>query len=80
MDGKVMSLSVAAVHCMQKAGSQRETANGWIMWKTLDGTYLNDFYNQVYSAQDGDSEESTVRQASAVDAPTEPPSPCGSAT
>jgi hypothetical protein len=49
VDGKVMSLSAAAVYCIQKAGSQRQTANGWIMWKTEGGTYLNEFYNQVYS-------------------------------
>jgi hypothetical protein len=47
VDGKVMSLSMAAVYCMQKAGSNRGTANGWLMWKTEDGTYLNDFYQQV---------------------------------
>lgn len=47
--GKVMSLSAAAVYCIQKAGSQRQTANGWIMWKTEDGVYLNEFYNQAYS-------------------------------
>lgn len=55
VDGKVMSLSASAVYCIQKVGSQRATANGWIMWKTEDGTYLTDFYNQVYSA---DREES----------------------
>ncbi len=49
VDGKVMSLSAAAVYCIQKAGSKRETANGWIMWKTEDGIYLNEFYNRVYS-------------------------------
>jgi len=51
VDGKIMSLSAAAVYCIQKAGSQRETANGWIMWKTENGTYLNDFYNKVFSSQ-----------------------------
>jgi len=51
VDGKVMSLSAAAVYCIQQAGSQRGTANGWIMWKTEDGVYLNEFYNKVFSAQ-----------------------------
>lgn len=49
VDGRIMSLSSAAVHCIQKAGSHRETANGWGMWKTEDGIYLNEFYNQIYS-------------------------------
>jgi hypothetical protein len=51
IDGKVMSLSAAAVYCIQQYGSKRETANGWIMWKTEDGKYLNDYYNQVFSSQ-----------------------------
>ena len=49
IEGKVMSLSAAAVYCIRQAGSPRETANGWLMWKTEDGTYLNEFYNRVYS-------------------------------
>ncbi len=53
VDGKVMSLSAAAVYCIQKTGSKRPTANGWIMWKTTDGTYLNDFYDQVYAMAAG---------------------------
>jgi hypothetical protein len=48
-----MSLSAAAVHCIKSAGSHRETANGWIMWKTEDGTYLNDFYNKILSVGRG---------------------------
>jgi hypothetical protein len=49
VDGNIMSLSAAAVYCIRKAGSQRKTANGWIMWKTEEGIYLNEFYNRVYS-------------------------------
>jgi hypothetical protein len=48
VDGKVMSLSTAAVYCIKKAGSCRETANGWVMWKTKEGILLNDFYNQAF--------------------------------
>ena len=60
VDGKIRSLSAAAVYCIQQAGSQRETANGWIMWKTEDGTYLNDFYNKVFSSQTNDENIKTV--------------------
>lgn len=49
IDGKVMSLSRAAVCCMKQAGSPSNAANGWIMWKTEDGTLLNDVY-EAYSA------------------------------
>ncbi|MBI4528107.1 MAG: hypothetical protein HY695_30295 [Deltaproteobacteria bacterium] len=50
IDGQVMSLSAAAVYCIQKSGSPRPTANGWMMWKTEDGIYLNEFYNKVYAS------------------------------
>jgi hypothetical protein len=60
VDGKIMSLSAAAVYCIQKSGSQRETANGWIMWKTEDGTYLNDFYNKIFSMQANDEDTKTT--------------------
>jgi len=60
VDGKIMSLSAAAVYCIQKSGSQRGTANGWIMWKTEDGKYLNDFYNKVFSSQANDEVTITV--------------------
>jgi hypothetical protein len=62
VEGKVMSLSAAAVYCIQQAGSTRETANGWIMWKTEDGTYLNEFYNKLYSGQAKDQEMKTIQQ------------------
>ena len=64
VDGKVMSLSASAVYCIQKAGSKRETANGWIMWKTQEGTYLNAFYNQLYAAdEEGKAQESQPKVA-----------------
>jgi len=34
--------SYAALHCMQQAGSDRNTVNGWTSWKTLDGKWLAD--------------------------------------
>jgi hypothetical protein len=67
VDGNVMSLSAAAVYCIQKAGSQRPTANGWIMWKTEDGTYLNEFYNKVYSAETQEQEIKHVQQVNQGD-------------
>jgi len=47
VDGKVMSLSAAAVYCMHQYGSIRETANGWTAWKTENGIYLADLYNKL---------------------------------
>ena len=68
VDGKIMSLSAAAVYCIKKSGSQRETANGWIMWKIEDGTYLNEFYNKIFSSQTKDQEIKTVQQLLSADA------------
>ena len=67
VDGKIMSLSAAAVYCIQKAGGQRETANGWIMWKTEDGTYLTDFYDKLLSIQAKDENMKTVQQSADTD-------------
>jgi hypothetical protein len=52
VDGKVYSPSYAAVYCIQKAGSPRKTANGWLMWKTKEGKFLNELYQQIGEAQD----------------------------
>jgi hypothetical protein len=49
VDNKVYSPSYAAVYCMQKAGSPRKTANGWIMWKTKEGKFLNGLYQEIGS-------------------------------
>ncbi len=49
VEGKVYSPSYAAVYCIQKAGSPRKTANGWLMWRTKQGKLLNDLYQEVSS-------------------------------
>jgi hypothetical protein len=61
IDGKVYSPSYAAVYCIQKAGSPRKTANGWIMWKTAEGKYLNELYQQIaYEANESEEAETPV--------------------
>lgn len=49
VDGKVMSLSTGALYCIHQAGSDRDTANGWVMWRTEEGVLLNDYYEKIYS-------------------------------
>ncbi len=51
IDGKVYSPSNAAVVCMRKAGSPRETANGWYWWRTEEGVSINDLYKKLESGQ-----------------------------
>ncbi len=36
----------AALHCIQKAGSNRNTVNGWTSWKTASGVLLADLRDQ----------------------------------
>jgi hypothetical protein len=47
VDGKVYSPSYAAVAAMQKAGSTRQTANGWVMWRNGKGVLINDLVQQL---------------------------------
>lgn len=52
IDGTVYSPSGAAMVCMKQAGSQRRTANGWMMWKTSAGELLNDVYAKIRDHDD----------------------------
>jgi len=59
VDGGVFSPSYAAVRCIQKAGSDRRTANGWIVWRTETGELINDLYERVM-AEDGQGNEAAA--------------------
>jgi hypothetical protein len=48
----VKSTLPAMVRCMRKAGSRRETANGWVMWKNKDGEFLSDLYEKNVNLRD----------------------------
>ncbi len=47
VDGIVRAPSTAAVYCIQKAGSPRQTAKGWRMWKTEEGLTLDEVYQKA---------------------------------
>jgi hypothetical protein len=47
IDGQVYSVSYAAVQCMNKAGSPRKTANGWVLWRAMNGQLLDELYQQL---------------------------------
>jgi hypothetical protein len=51
VNGNVYSPSSAAVLCMKQLGSQRPTANGWIMWKTDSGEFLTDLYEKIKNSE-----------------------------
>ncbi len=50
-DGIVRAPSTAVVYCIKKTGSQRETANGWTMWKTEEGLTLDAVYQKAKELQ-----------------------------
>ncbi|MGK5085372.1 hypothetical protein WDW37_18960 [Bdellovibrionota bacterium FG-1] len=60
LDGVVMALSTAAVECMRRTGSQRQTANGWAMWKTENGALLDSIYAKLYSNRENNEETKTA--------------------
>ena len=47
LDGKIYSPSYAAVACMKKTGSNRQTANGWTMWRNGEGLLINDLFQKL---------------------------------
>jgi len=55
VDGKVMSPSGAALHCIQSTGSDRRTVNGWTCWKTKSGTLISDLYRSTFESGPGAS-------------------------
>jgi len=45
-DGRVYSVSGAAIVCIKRLNPSRETANGWITWKNAKGKTLNELYSE----------------------------------
>lgn len=45
------SPSYAALYCIQSAGSDRKTVNGWTAWKNSDGVFLSDLREQFLEGQ-----------------------------
>jgi hypothetical protein len=56
------SPSYAALLCIQDAGSERTTVNGWTSWRTKDGRYLAQIRSEYL-----ESKESEAEQAIAVE-------------
>lgn len=48
IDGEIFaSPSFAALFVLQKAGSDRQSVNGWTSWKTENGKYINEFREEI---------------------------------
>jgi hypothetical protein len=51
VDGRSYSApSYAALYCIQKSGSTRNTVNGWTSWKTLNDKWLSDLRTEYLKA------------------------------
>jgi hypothetical protein len=55
-DNNFSSPSYAALFCIQKAGSDRETVNGWTKWKTKDGESLSEIRNMYLEISEFDED------------------------
>jgi hypothetical protein len=47
LDGKIYSPSIAALKCIQTVSNSRNSANGWVVWKTADGLLINEAYTKL---------------------------------
>ncbi len=56
------SLSYAALACIQDAGSERTTVNGWTSWKTEEGKLLSDIRSQYLAEKEKEAESESVER------------------
>ena len=50
-ENEFSSSSMAAVHCIQKTGSDRETENGLRKWKISDGQTLEEVREEILTSE-----------------------------
>jgi len=59
-DQNFPSPSYAAIFCIQKAGSDRTTVNGWTSWKTPDGKFLSELRADYLEKKEKDAEQAAA--------------------
>jgi len=47
VNGEISSVSVSSLRCIQKINPSRTTSNGWVVWKTKDGKFINELYKKL---------------------------------
>jgi hypothetical protein len=57
------SPSYAAIYCIQKAGSERTTKNGWTSWKTQDGNFLSKLRSEYLEKKEKEAEQANQPDA-----------------
>ncbi|HOX41774.1 MAG TPA: hypothetical protein PK263_06340 [bacterium] len=60
LDENFPSPSYAAIYCIQKAGSDRTTENGWLRWKTKEGKLLADLRADYLRKKEKDAEQAAA--------------------
>ena len=59
-DVSFTSPSYAALYCIQDAGSERTTVNGWTSWKTKGGKFLSQIRTEYLEAKEAEAEQSAA--------------------
>ena len=54
------SPSYAAIFCIQKAGSERTTVNGWTSWRTREGKFLSQLRSEYLEKKEKDAEQAAA--------------------
>ena len=54
---KFSSPSYAAIFCIQNAGSDRKTVNGWTSWKVSNGKFLSDLRTEFLDKKEKEAEQ-----------------------
>ncbi len=47
VDGEISSVSTSSLRCIQKISPTRMSSNGWVVWRTKDGTLINDLCEKL---------------------------------
>lgn len=57
LEKKFSSPSYAAIFCIQDAGSDRTTVNGWTSWKTSSGKYFSELRDEYLNKKEKEAEQ-----------------------
>ena len=63
LDENFPSPSYAAIYCIQTAGSERTTVNGWTSWKTQGVNFLSQIRSEYLEKKEKDAEQANQPDA-----------------
>jgi len=62
LDQSFSSVSYAALACIQAAGSERTTVNGWTSWRTAEGKLLSQVRDEYLAQKETEAEQDAAEQ------------------